>query len=99
MLFVDVDGCTYGGGKMRARERGSADRQRKITCRDVTREIRRSPWSEPRHDRSLFLPLFLLLIKEDARAVALRDLLLFFAFNLTWPGRVEVGWHETSQSN
>ena len=37
--------------------------------------------------------------KEDARAVALRDLLLFFAFNLTWPGRVEVGWHETSQSN
>ena len=37
--------------------------------------------------------------KEDASAVALRDLLLFFAFNLTWPGRVEVGWHETSQSN
>ena len=37
--------------------------------------------------------------KDDARAVALRDLLLFFAFNLTWPGRVEVGWHETSQSN
>ena len=26
MLFVDVDGCNYGGGKMRARERGSADR-------------------------------------------------------------------------
>ena len=43
--------------------------------------------------------VYWLLGKEDACAVALRDLLLFFAFNLTWPGRVEVGWHETSQSN
>ena len=48
---------------------------------------------------SMHAYLLMLRIKEDARAVALRDLLLFFAFNLTWPGRVEVGWHETSQSN
>ena len=56
MLFVDVDGCNYGGGK----DEGKGERkrgQRKITCRDVTREMRRSPWSEPRHDRSLFLLL------------------------------------------
>ena len=57
MLFVDVDGCNYGGA---GEDEGKGERkrgQRKIPCRDVTREIRRSPWSEPRHDRSLFLLL------------------------------------------
>ena len=46
---------------------------------------------------NIFVPL--VSSKEDARGVPLRDLLLFFSFNLTWPGRVKVGWHETSQSN
>ena len=38
---------------------------------------------------------FRTMYESHARAVALRDLLLFFALNLTWPGGVEVGWHET----
>ena len=67
----------------------------------ITLDIISSGLSEKQYLIFQYLNIFVLPVnsKEDARGVPLRDLLLFFAFNLTWPGRVEVGWHETSQSN
>ena len=66
----------------------------------ITLDIISSGLSEKQYLIFQYLNIFVLPVnsKEDARGVPLRDLLLFFSFNLTWPGRAEVGWHETSQS-
>ena len=64
MLFVDVDGCNYGsGGKMRARERGSADRGKSPAATRPARYDAHPGPSRATIATGLSLPLFLLLMR------------------------------------